>query len=298
MEMLSFNNMMWEGYKEAIKMADLPDNSYGFDAGCGPGGIEPLLAEGIGHNGRILGLDYTPEHVEHAREVKAKYLNQKYPGLHVEIGRSDFNKKPLQYTDAHGKTIIIEDNTFDWVWSCDTLCPGIFLDPQKIFSEFVRVTKPGGKIILFYGNDRTILLPGYQRLEAQLFEMVHFPDLDLKNGGSLMIQTDTANVWMKNAGLKSVVFKTLSVEKHGSVKERDEKEKGGVEENLNPEKPEYGDLVYLDFQLSDMFLNSLRDLHNGYDFPILNKNDKSEYFPFQSDYYFRLTPQVNIGVMP
>jgi SAM-dependent methyltransferase len=87
-EMMSFNNMMWAGYIEALKMkaAKLPENSRGLDAGCGPGGILPLLAEAVGHKGEILGLDYTPEHVAFARDVKGKYLNEKYPELHVNIG--------------------------------------------------------------------------------------------------------------------------------------------------------------------------------------------------------------------
>ena len=61
-------------------------------------------------------------------------------------------------------------------------------------------------------------MPGFQRLEAQLFEMVHFPDLDLRTGGGLMAQTDMANIWMADLGLK-VRYETLSVEKNGAVTE-------------------------------------------------------------------------------
>ncbi len=61
-EMLSFNNMVLEGYKKALKMADLPEGSFGLDAGCGPGGVLPLEASAIGHKGKILGLEYTPDH--------------------------------------------------------------------------------------------------------------------------------------------------------------------------------------------------------------------------------------------
>jgi SAM-dependent methyltransferase len=285
-EMLSFNNMMWDGYVEALKMANLPANSFGLDAGCGPGGILPLLAEAIGHKGNILGLDYTPKHVEYARDIKAKYLNETYSDLHVEIGTSNFNDNPLRYRDLHGKIAKLDDNIFDWVWSCDTLCPGIFQNPYFIFRELVRVTKPGGKIILFYGNDRIILLPGFQRLESQLYEMIHFPDLD--NDGDKLIQTDMANVWMQKEGLDPVGFKTLIVEKHGPVKSH--------EKNEGHEKPEYNDRKYLDYHLSDMFLSALKDLHNGYNFPIIDKISPN-YLLLQSDYYFRLTPQVNIGVV-
>lgn len=294
-QMLSFNNMIWEGYKRAFKMADLPEGSYGLDAGCGPGGVLPLEALAVGHKGKILGLEYTPDHVKYAKEVKAAYLNGKYgQNLQVEVRWSDFTVKPLRYymTDEKGVPVgertIIKDHTFDWVWSSDTLCPGIFDYPETVFKELVRVTKPGGKIILFFGNDRTILLPGFQRLEAQLFEMTHFPDVDLKTGGSLMTQTDMANVWMAKQGLK-VRFETLSVEKNGAVTE-------GKKTNPDHETPEWGDKTYPDFQLSQVFLNSLRDLHNGYNFPILDCTNK-KYFPNSEDYYFRLLPQVNIGIV-
>jgi ubiquinone/menaquinone biosynthesis C-methylase UbiE len=295
-QMLSFNNMMWKGYIKAIELAALPKGSYGLDAGCGPGGILPLLASGINHKGKILGLDYTPEHVEYAREVKAKYLNKTYNRLDVEIGTSDFNQKPLQYVNEAGNLVEIEDNTFDWIWCCDTLCPGIFAEPQVVFKEFVRVTKPFGKIILFYGNDRTIMLPGYQRLENQLFEMGHFPDLNLSSGGNLLTQTEKAHVWMKMEGMHAIQWETFCVEKHGNVEERDVIELKGRQQNGTHEEPEYGDKIYLDYQLSNIYLDSLRDLHNGYDFPILDKCSP-EYYPLQSDYYFRLTPQVNIGIV-
>ncbi len=295
-QMLSFNSMMWKGYSKAIELANLPKGSYGLDAGCGPGGILPLLSSGIKNNGEILCLDYTPEHVEYARNVKAKYLNSTYPELSVKVATSDFNQKPLQYVDEEGKLCTIPDNTFDWIWCCDTLCPGIFTDPRLIFKEFVRVTKPTGKIILFYGNDRCIMLPGYQRLENQLFEMAHFPDLNLSTGGNLLAQTDMAHEWMNAEGMGSIHWETFCIEKHGNVEKRDTIELKKRRESGTFKEPEYGDKVYLDFQLSDVYLDSLKDLHNGYDFPILDKCSP-KYYPIQDDYYFRLTPQVNIGVV-
>ena len=294
-QMLSFNNMIWEGYKAALTAALLPEGGLGLDAGCGPGGVLPLEALYTGHKGNILGLEYTPAHVKYAQEVKAAYLNKTYgPDLHVDVEWSDFSVAPLQYhnTDNNGEPvgdpIIIKDNTFDWVWSSDTLCPGIFEDPRTVFKELVRVTKPGGKIILFYGNDRTILLPGYQRLEAELYAMTYFPDINLKTGGCLMTQTDMAHVWMENEGLP-VQFRSLSVEKNGAATE-------GEKNNPDHETPEWGDKTYLDYQLSQVFLNSLRDLHNGYNFPVLDCNSE-EYFPNKDQYLFRLLPQVNIGTV-
>ena len=294
-QMLSFNNMVWKGYERALQAADLPVGGYGLDAGCGPGGVLPLEAAVTKHQGRILGLEYTPAHVVYAENVKAAYLNKTYaPDLQVDVRWSDFSRIPLQYqaTDEKGEPvgdpIVIPDNTFDWVWSSDTLCPGIFVDPRDVFKELVRVTKPGGKIILFYANDRTILLPGYQRLEAQLFEMTHFPDMDLSTGGSLMTQTDMANLWMKEQEM-DVYYDSSCVEKNGAVTE-------AKKQNPDHETPEWGDKTYLDFQLSQVFLNSLRDLHNGFNFPVLDCTDE-HYFPNSEQYYFRLLPQMNIGTV-
>lgn len=284
-EMLSFNNMAWEGYNEALSLAKLPTGSRGLDAGCGPGGILSLLAKSIAHSGEILGLDYTPEHVNVASK-KAIFLNKKYKTLNVEIGTCDFNEIPFRYKNADGNMQDIPDDYFDWIWSSDTICPGIFKNPQKVFKELVRITKKDGKIVLFYANDRTILLPGFQRLEAQLYEMLHFPDTD-KNGG-LMVQTDMANIWMANCGMEAIEFKTLNVEKHGSVKNQDI--------SKDEELPGVNDQIYIDYQISAMYSSALTDLHNGYKLPYMDK-DRQEYLPHQDYYYFRLIPQVNIGVV-
>jgi SAM-dependent methyltransferase len=60
-----------------------------------------------------------------------------------------------------------DDDTFDWVWSADTLWPVGGKDPLPLVRELARVIKPGGIVaILFWSSQK--LLPGYPLLEARL----------------------------------------------------------------------------------------------------------------------------------
>ena len=128
----------------------LPQGSHGLDAGCGIGLQTVLLAEAVGPNGHITGIDILPELLAHAENmIKKESLSDR-----VSFRQADVSQLPF------------EENTFDWVWSADCIgYPAGELEP--LLHELVRVVKPGGEVILL-GWSSQQLLPGHPLLEARL----------------------------------------------------------------------------------------------------------------------------------
>lgn len=133
-----------------IQALQLPPGSHGLDAGCGIGLQAFLLAEAIGVNGRVTGVDIMPELIAYGEDlaVKAGLSNR------VAFRTGDVSCLPF------------EEDTFDWAWSAD--CIGYPAgDLMPLLQELMRVVKPGGSIILL-GWSSQQLLPGYPLLEARL----------------------------------------------------------------------------------------------------------------------------------
>ena len=133
-----------------IRALQLPRGSQGLDAGCGIGLQALMLAEAVGTNGRVTGLDIMPELLAYGENLAAKV------GLAERIAfrAGDMNCLPF------------EDNLFDWVWSAD--CVGYPAgDLRPLLQELMRVVRPGGQVILL-GWSSQQLLPGYPLLEARL----------------------------------------------------------------------------------------------------------------------------------
>lgn len=137
--------------RAAIAYLRLPPGSRGLDVGCGVGLHTPLLARAAAPNSFVIGLDRSSDFLALAEERAEK------------LGSSG------QVCFQQGDMICLpfDDETFDWVWSVDTLHPGMFSDPRQPIHEIIRVLKPGGRIALLYWSSQT-LLPGYPALEAHL----------------------------------------------------------------------------------------------------------------------------------
>jgi len=156
--MLSLADFLREpAIRSAIKALKLPSGSRGLDVGCGIGHHTLWLAEAVAPAGHVTGLDLSPELLAHAREL----ANKSSLSEQVSFQEGDVNKLPF------------DDDTFDWVWSADTIwigprekgCPAE--DPLPLVKELARVVKPGGSVaILFWSSQK--LLPGYPLLEARL----------------------------------------------------------------------------------------------------------------------------------
>lgn len=136
-----------------IKSLRIPTESNGLDAGCGIGSTTKMLSESVGKNGHVIGLDLSKDFIHYAK--KNNITNN------------------IHFIEGDVNSLSFDDNSFNWVWSADTIWPGPkelgcpAEDPVKIVKEFYRVIKPGGSVfILFWSSQK--LLAGYPILEARL----------------------------------------------------------------------------------------------------------------------------------
>lgn len=141
------SDLLEPGRYSADELASLPaeavDNSLGcgnplafagvregdtvLDIGSGAG-IDVLLASKIvGPSGRVIGLDFTPEMIDKARQNAAAA-----GASNVEFRLGDAERMPL------------EDNSVDWIISNCVI--NLAPDKRRVFSEVARVLKPGGRV--------------------------------------------------------------------------------------------------------------------------------------------------------
>ncbi|SHN88436.1 class I SAM-dependent methyltransferase [Desulfitobacterium chlororespirans] len=134
----------------AISQLGLPEGTYGLDIGCGIGLYTLLLAETVGLNGHVLGIDTTEEFLKKACSLASDKSLEKS----VSFKKADASKLPFQ------------DNTFDWAGSMDFVGYGN-QNPVSLLKEAHRVVKPGGIVFILMWSSQ-MLLPGYPLLEARL----------------------------------------------------------------------------------------------------------------------------------
>jgi len=136
--------------RRALRETRLPPGSRGLDAGCGVGLQLPALAEAVGPDGHVTGLDILKEFVEEARRNLSRWgLAQR-----VSLVQGDINALPFS------------DREFDWIWSSSCACYAMSR-PLELLVGLRRILKPGGLLLLLIWSGQQ-LLPGYPRLEAAL----------------------------------------------------------------------------------------------------------------------------------
>lgn len=148
--LLQANPLREPTLRSIIQSLELPRGSQGLDAGCGIGLQAMLLAEAVGAEGHVTGMDILPELLAYGEDLSAK------AGLSERVAFRAGNVSCLPF----------EDHSFDWAWSADCIgYPAGDLMPQ--LRELMRVIKPGGHVMLL-GWSSQQLLPGYPLLEARL----------------------------------------------------------------------------------------------------------------------------------
>jgi SAM-dependent methyltransferase len=105
----------------------LAPGMHALDAGCGPGGVTEVIASLVGDSGRALGIDGNVGRVDEA--------NRRTRGL----GNLSFRQADLHATG-------LPSDAFDYVFSQYVL--QYFADPLPILRELLRVTRPGGKLVI------------------------------------------------------------------------------------------------------------------------------------------------------
>ncbi|MFW0783240.1 class I SAM-dependent methyltransferase [Gordonia sp. CPCC 206044] len=120
-----------------------PGDRLVLDVACGPGNYTRRFAENLTGDGRCVGIDFSPTMLSQAART-----NQSRRSSYVRA-------------DAHA--IPFSDNTFDVV----TCLAALYLipDPLPVVDELLRVTRPGGEVVIFT-SVRTELsaLPGVRQV--------------------------------------------------------------------------------------------------------------------------------------
>ncbi len=186
--------------RAAVEALDLPPGSRGLDAGCGVGHNAVLLAQAVGPEGRVTGLDVSPEFVARGERLAAE------SGLadRTAFRTGDINHLPF------------EADAFDWAWCADTLwigSPGSghpIQDHRAPLAELARVVRPGGMVALVFWSSQKIL-PGHPLLEARL-NATSSANEPFSPGMDPSLHFLRAPEWMREAGLRDLSARTFVAE--------------------------------------------------------------------------------------
>ena len=136
--------------RSIVQSLHLAPGSHGLDVGCGVGLQALLLADEVGPEGRVTGIDISPDLLAYGEKLAEQ------AGL---SGR-------ITLREADARRLPFGADSFDWAWSAD--CIGYPLgDLTPFLEELMRVVRPGGKIVILAWSSQQ-LLPGYPLLEARL----------------------------------------------------------------------------------------------------------------------------------
>jgi len=134
----------------AIQALKLLPGSRGLDIGCGIGAHTMMMAEAVGSNGHVTGIDIEPKFIAYAKKAATESALSDV----VSFQKGNMNKLPFN------------DKSFNWTWSSN-LVGYSASDPLPPLKEMVRVVNPGGIVALLIYSFQ-MLLPGYPLLEAKL----------------------------------------------------------------------------------------------------------------------------------
>jgi len=113
------------------------------DVGCGTGDDVRTLAQIVGPQGSVVGIDNSEQMVAEARK------------------RTEGLDLPVEFRVGNAAHIDFPDNTFD---GCRAERILIHVeDPRAVLAEMVRVTKPGGRIVTLDADWDTIVLDAPNR---------------------------------------------------------------------------------------------------------------------------------------
>jgi SAM-dependent methyltransferase len=156
------------------------------DIGCGPRGILDLLAQRVGSQGRVVGVDADPNHVAMANQMAAD-RNLDWISV-VQDDARHINLPSSSFDVVHGRTILIT-----------------VPNPLELAVEMARLAKPGGWVIgLEPDVEPSICHPGhpaYERLGAM------FPAVFSRNGADWKMGRRIAELY-RAAGLIDIQVDT------------------------------------------------------------------------------------------
>lgn len=118
----------FSGAGNPLALIDLQPGDAVLDVGCG-GGLDALLAaRRVGPDGRVVGIDLTPEMVRNAREAARQA-----------------RVKNATFQDAIAEKLPFPDGSFDVVLA-NNVVNDLCFDKAAVLAEMYRVLRPGGAL--------------------------------------------------------------------------------------------------------------------------------------------------------
>jgi demethylmenaquinone methyltransferase/2-methoxy-6-polyprenyl-1,4-benzoquinol methylase len=178
----------------------LPAGSRGLDVGCGVGLYALWLAEAVGQGGQVVAIEPELAKVEAARAL-----------VGGEIGG-----ERLQFEQGDGTAVPLPDRSVDWVWCGDVLHH--IVETEKALREFVRVVRPGGRIIVKESQVfSAMFLPGHPALERRIQLAEIRRTLEEGAGRSFQERRQTTPGSMRAVGLTGVAMRTYTLERRAPL---------------------------------------------------------------------------------
>jgi demethylmenaquinone methyltransferase/2-methoxy-6-polyprenyl-1,4-benzoquinol methylase len=178
----------------------LPAGSRGLDVGCGVGLYASWLAEAVGPEGQVVGVEPTAERVAHARALCGDRLAP----------------PRLAFREGDGTALAFPDASFDWVWCGDTLHH--ILDTERALREFLRVLRPGGRLAVKESQAvAAVFLPGHPDLERAIQQAEATRSLAEAGGRSFQERRQRTAESLRAVGRGDVAIRTYVLERRAPL---------------------------------------------------------------------------------
>lgn len=119
-------------------LLDLQPGQRVLDVGCGTGQDAQALAERVAPDGEVVGLDFSQAMIDEARR------------------RSQGAPLPVTFVQGDAHQLAFEDSTFDRCRGDRTFQH--LPDPERALAELIRVTKPGGLVLIVEPDHETLVV--------------------------------------------------------------------------------------------------------------------------------------------
>ena len=127
-------------YEQAIRESDVPRGATVVDVGCGTGRALPAMRDAVGDGGIVIGIDLTPEMLTVA---------------------SLQSTSQFQLLLADARRLPLADSSVDVVFAAGLVQH--LPDPRAGLVELARVTRRGGRLIIFHPSGRAALAARHGR---------------------------------------------------------------------------------------------------------------------------------------